>query len=85
MRESSGNVFEDLGVPASDEVLAKSEIGARIAAVIERRGLTQAKAASLLDVSQDELQRQQRTVQCLEQEVMDNCVAYLADMARQAR
>ena len=65
MRESSGNVFEDLGVPASDEVLAK--------------------AASLLDVSQDELQRQQRTVQRLEQEVMDNCVAYLVDMARQAR
>jgi predicted XRE-type DNA-binding protein len=52
VRESSGNVFADLGVPESAEALAKAEIAARIAAVVERRGLTQAKAASLLDVSQ---------------------------------
>lgn len=52
VRESSGNVFDDLGVPESAEALAKSEIAARIAAVIEKRGLTQAKAAGLLDVSQ---------------------------------
>jgi predicted XRE-type DNA-binding protein len=52
VRESSGNVFEDLGVPESAEALAKSEIAARIAAIIEKRGLTQAKAAALLEVSQ---------------------------------
>ena len=52
VREGSGNVFEDLGVPESAEALAKSEIAARIAGVIERRGLTQSKAASLLEVSQ---------------------------------
>ena len=52
VRESSGNVFEDLGVPESAEALAKAEIAARIAGIIERRGLTQAKAADVLGVSQ---------------------------------
>ena len=52
VRESSGNVFEDLDVPEIAEALAKSEIAVRIAALIERRDMTQAKAASLLDVSQ---------------------------------
>ena len=52
MRRSSGNVFEDLGVPESPEALAKSEIAARITGVIEKRGLTQSKAAKLLTVSQ---------------------------------
>ncbi len=45
---SSGNVFEDLGIPESAEALAKAEIAARI----EKRGLTQAKAAQLLHVTQ---------------------------------
>jgi predicted XRE-type DNA-binding protein len=52
VRRSSGNVFEDLGVHESAEALAKSEIAARIAAVIDNRGLTQAGAARLLEVSQ---------------------------------
>jgi predicted XRE-type DNA-binding protein len=52
VREGSGNVFEDLGVPESAEALAKAEIAARIATIIETRGLTQAKAADVLDVSQ---------------------------------
>jgi predicted XRE-type DNA-binding protein len=52
VRESSGNVFEDLHVPESAEALAKAEIAARIAGIIARRGLTQAKAADVLDVSQ---------------------------------
>ena len=49
---SSGNVFEDLGLPDSAEFLAKSEIAIRIAFIIERRGLTQAGAAKLLGVDQ---------------------------------
>jgi predicted XRE-type DNA-binding protein len=55
VRESSGNVFEDLGVPNSAEALAKAEIAARIAGVIEKRGLTQVKAAKLLEVSQADI------------------------------
>jgi predicted XRE-type DNA-binding protein len=52
VRESSGNVFADLGVPESAEALAKAEIAARIATIIEKRGLTQARAADVLAVSQ---------------------------------
>ena len=52
VRESSGNVFEDLGVPESNEGLVKAEIAARITGTIESRGLTQVKAAELLHVTQ---------------------------------
>ena len=47
VRRSSGNVFEDIGVPRSCEALAKAEIASRIAAAIEKRGLSQAAAAKL--------------------------------------
>jgi len=49
---SSGNVFEDLGLDTSDERLAKAELAARINFIIEDRGLTQIKAAELLGISQ---------------------------------
>ena len=55
VRESSGNVFEDLGVPESAEALAKAEIAARIAGTIEKRGLTQVKAAQVLQVTQSDV------------------------------
>lgn len=50
--ESSGNVFADLGVPESSEALAKAEIATRIAGAIEKRGLTQVRAAALLHITQ---------------------------------
>jgi predicted XRE-type DNA-binding protein len=52
VRKSSGNVFEDLGVPDSGEALAKAEIAACIASTIEKRSLTQVKAAGFLHVTQ---------------------------------
>ncbi|HEY2954774.1 MAG TPA: helix-turn-helix transcriptional regulator [Candidatus Eisenbacteria bacterium] len=52
VERSSGNVFEDLALPESAERLAKSEISARIASIIERRGLTQVQAARVLGVDQ---------------------------------
>lgn len=52
VRKNSGNVFADLGVPESAEALAKAELALGIAQAIEKRGLTQAKAAALLSVSQ---------------------------------
>lgn len=52
MSESSGNVFGDLGLSAPDIRLAKAELAASISAVIKRRKLTQAQAASLLGVDQ---------------------------------
>ncbi|MCE9626474.1 MAG: helix-turn-helix domain-containing protein [Candidatus Eisenbacteria bacterium] len=55
VRESSGDVFADIGVAESAEASAKAEIAVRIAGEIEARGLTQTKAAGLLDVSQAEV------------------------------
>ena len=52
VERSSGNVFEDIGLAQSAELLAKSEIAARIAAIVEKRGLTQAKAADILGIDQ---------------------------------
>ena len=49
---SSGNVFEDLGVPGSPEALVKAELAAKIGELISERGLTQVEAAKLLCVDQ---------------------------------
>ena len=45
----SGNVFADLGHPRPAEALAKAELARKIGTIIERRGLTQAAAAALLE------------------------------------
>ena len=42
----SGNVFEDLGHPHPAEALAKAELARKIAALIAKRGSTQAAAAN---------------------------------------
>jgi predicted XRE-type DNA-binding protein len=52
VREGSGNVFEDLEVPDSGEVLAKAELATQIVSAIAGRGLTQTRAAELLKVNQ---------------------------------
>lgn len=48
----SGNVFADLGLPEAEDALAKSRLAEAIADAIERRGLTQSRAAEVLDVDQ---------------------------------
>ena len=45
----SGNVFADLKVPRPEEALAKAELAHKITTLIERRGMTQAEAAALLE------------------------------------
>ena len=49
---SSGNVFEDLGLPESEQLLVKAEITLRIIQAIKRRKLTQIQAAKLLGIDQ---------------------------------
>jgi predicted XRE-type DNA-binding protein len=49
---SSGNVFDDLGLPGAATLLAKAELVSRISAIISDQGLTQAQAASVLGVNQ---------------------------------
>lgn len=52
VERSSGNVFEDIGLEQSAEMLVKSEMAARIASIIGKRGLTQARAAEVLGIDQ---------------------------------
>lgn len=49
---STGNVFADLDLSASEELLAKAELARRIADVAARRRLTQAAAARILGTTQ---------------------------------
>jgi predicted XRE-type DNA-binding protein len=49
---SSGNVFQDLGLPHPEERLLRAELAHRIATIIEDRHLTQREAAALLGINQ---------------------------------
>lgn len=51
----TGNVFADLGYPRPEEATAKAELAHKITKIIERRGLTQAEAAEILDVDQPKI------------------------------
>lgn len=55
VRESSGNVFEDLGARDAEERLAKAELARAIRKEIHERGLTQVRAAKLLGVTQPDV------------------------------
>ncbi|MBW3571360.1 MAG: helix-turn-helix domain-containing protein [Gemmatimonadetes bacterium] len=48
----SGNVFANLGVPDPQEARVKAGLAQAIAETIGRRGLTQARAAEIMDVDQ---------------------------------
>ncbi|HWR14491.1 MAG TPA: helix-turn-helix transcriptional regulator [Terriglobales bacterium] len=48
----SGNVFADLGLPSSEEALAKAELAQKITAVMQAKGLTQVELAKRLGVDQ---------------------------------
>lgn len=50
--EGSGNVFEDLGLPGADELLAKARLASAISDIISGRHLTKAAAADLLGTTQ---------------------------------
>lgn len=49
---STGNVFEDLGLPDADERLMKAQISREIAAIVQRGRYTQAQAAEMMGISQ---------------------------------
>ena len=52
VEESSGNVYADLGLPDSESMLVKAQLAAKIAEIVQRRALTQARAAELLGLTQ---------------------------------
>ena len=51
VEEGSGNVYTDLGYPDSESMLEKAQLAAKIAEIIKRRALTQARAAEILGIS----------------------------------
>ncbi|MGZ3554120.1 MAG: helix-turn-helix domain-containing protein [Vulcanimicrobiaceae bacterium] len=50
--QGSGNVYADLGLPNAKDLLARDQLVDAIAAVIEKRQLTQQKVAELTGVKQ---------------------------------
>ena len=55
VEKSSGNVFQDLGLPDSAELFVKSDIAICIASIIEERGLTQVQAAQRMGIDQSDV------------------------------
>lgn len=51
----SGNVYADLGRSAAGNLLIKAQLVSKISEILEERGLTQAKAATLLGIPQPKL------------------------------
>lgn len=51
-KESSGNVFADLGLPNPEQELVKAELTLQIYRILKDRDLTQAEAAKLLKTTQ---------------------------------
>jgi predicted XRE-type DNA-binding protein len=55
IHESSGNIFADLGLPDSEELLLKSQIVVELHRGIKSRKLTQTAAAKLIGIAQPDL------------------------------
>lgn len=49
---SSGNIFADLGMPNSDEMLMKAELVRQITEIVSQRKLNQLQAAEVLGIDQ---------------------------------
>jgi predicted XRE-type DNA-binding protein len=55
VHDSSGNVFQDMGLRDADERLAKAELARIVRQVLRERGLTQSQAAAILRASQPDV------------------------------
>jgi predicted XRE-type DNA-binding protein len=52
VEEGSGNVYADLGCRDSEKMLVKAQLAAKIAEILQRRALTQARATEILGLTQ---------------------------------
>jgi predicted XRE-type DNA-binding protein len=57
IEKGSGNVYADLHYPDAEDMLVKAQIVTKISDIIRQRGLTQAKAATLLRLTQPKISR----------------------------
>ncbi|MDP2957594.1 MAG: helix-turn-helix transcriptional regulator [Longimicrobiales bacterium] len=55
IHDSSGNVFQDMGMREAEERLAKAELARLVRREIAARRLTQAQAANLLGIQQPDV------------------------------
>jgi predicted XRE-type DNA-binding protein len=60
VESGSGNVYADLGVPASEDMLVKAQLVSQVAEIIRQRRLTQAEAAKVLRLTQPKISRMLR-------------------------
>lgn len=51
----SGNVFADLGLPDTDTLLLKSRLVGKIDDAVEKRGLTEAEAGSVMGLAESQV------------------------------
>lgn len=51
-KDSSGNVFADLGLPNPEQELLKAQLTLQIYKIVKARGLTQAQAGDILGIKQ---------------------------------
>ena len=52
VEKGSGNVYRDLGYPDSKSMPVKAQLAAKIAEIVQRRALTQTRAAEILGLAQ---------------------------------
>ena len=52
VEEGSGTVYADLGYADSESMLVKAELAAKIAEIIQQKGLVQTDAARILGLTQ---------------------------------
>ena len=55
VHDSTGNIFEDMGMTNPGERLAKAELARVIRKIVKERGLTQSEAAALLGLKQPDV------------------------------
>lgn len=55
VQSSSGNVFADLSLENSDELLVKAELARKISSIITTQQMTQAEAAEVLGIDQPKI------------------------------
>ncbi len=52
IEESSGNIFEDIGLPNAEQELVKARLTLQIYSLIKERGLTQSETGKILGIKQ---------------------------------
>ena len=55
VEKSSGNVYEDLGLPNAGAMQVKATLAAKIGEIIKHRHLTQVEASEILGIAQPKL------------------------------